>query len=292
MASFWVGRSAGTGGLSSSRVCARLLLLCATIDICAVPPPPPPPHTHMDCSRRAVKVCPFARLQIRTQYACPTAIDLDDAGSVNVAPKRIDASKLHSGPSTDLPVGCIAGDCHSGAGLYRWQSGSEYEGSFSDGQRNGSGTHTWADGKRYTGGWLSGKRHGVGAHSYAVGDRYEGSWELDIKEGTGLYSWVDGSIYTGDFVFNQAHGQGTKQWADGDSYTGVWDDGKQHGYGTLTWANGTRWVGVWDTGKMTNDGMQLCSDTQFTSNSACVSECPPGTSADATNHCLHQTDEL
>ena len=44
-----------------------------------------------------------------------------------------------------------------GSGIYTWQDGRRYEGSYINDKKEGQGTYTWADGRMYMGEWKEGK---------------------------------------------------------------------------------------------------------------------------------------
>ena len=49
-----------------------------------------------------------------------------------------------------------------GQGVYVWQDGRKYEGSYLLNKKNGHGVYTYSDGSRYRGEWKNGVQHGTG----------------------------------------------------------------------------------------------------------------------------------
>lgn len=50
-----------------------------------------------------------------------------------------------------------------GQGVYTWQDGRKYEGSYNHNKKHGKGTYTYSDRSKYTGEWQDGVQHGVGS---------------------------------------------------------------------------------------------------------------------------------
>lgn len=170
---------------------------------------------------------------------------------------------------------CMSGNCYSGEGIYQFDSGGKYSGTFRNGKMHGYGSFVSRSGTKYVGAWYNGKRQGKGemrfangdfysgdfrdnrleGHGkikYAVGDSYIGSWKYNKANGSGKYYFKDGDIYTGKFIAGKFHGKGTMQYANGSSYVGYWADNKKHGRGTYTDTNGRTKNGLWKYGKMTS----------------------------------------
>jgi hypothetical protein len=65
-----------------------------------------------------------------------------------------------------------------GYGVYFWQDGRRYEGSYLKDKKDGFGTYTWADGRQYVGMWKNGKQHGEGKYTVSPpGTTRNGIWE-------------------------------------------------------------------------------------------------------------------
>lgn len=125
-------------------------------------------------------------------------------------------------------VGCVAGTCESGLGIYVHESGERYEGDF-----------------RYS------KRHGTGVQYYPDGRmKYKGDFRNDRREGYGAYYFTNGDKYVGLFLGNAPHGKGTYYYADGDRFVGIYEHGKRNGQGTVYRRNGQRESGVYQNDEL------------------------------------------
>ncbi|WP_004471864.1 MORN repeat protein [Leptospira santarosai] len=81
--------------------------------------------------------------------------------------------------------GCKNGNCKNGPGIYVYDTGEVYSGSFKDD-----------------------KRHGYGDIFYRDGDRYSGYFQNDKKVGTGTYRFANGSVFSGRFYDNGESAEG------------------------------------------------------------------------------------
>ncbi|AEI51479.1 MORN repeat-containing protein [Runella slithyformis DSM 19594] len=130
-------------------------------------------------------------------------------------------------PTQDEPeddnVGCVAGNCDNGLGIYIHESGERYEGDF-----------------RY------GKRHGTGVQFYPDGAmKYKGDFRTDQRTGYGAYYFPNGDKYVGLFLNNLPHGKGTYYYADGDRFVGIYENGKRNGQGAFYHRDGRREAGIY-----------------------------------------------
>ncbi|EMI67347.1 MORN repeat protein [Leptospira noguchii str. Bonito] len=72
--------------------------------------------------------------------------------------------------------GCKNGNCKSGQGIYVYDTGEVYSGTFKND-----------------------KRHGFGKIQYKDGDLYSGYFQNDKKVGTGTYRFANGAVFSGRF---------------------------------------------------------------------------------------------
>ncbi len=101
-------------------------------------------------------------------------------------------------------TGCIDGDCNQGHGIWRFDNGDMYVGS-----------------------WNNGVKEGQGLYRYAHGAHYFGSWSSDMKHGHGTYQFANGARYDGGWFQGQRHGLGVEIQPNGNHVQGQWHEGKQ-----------------------------------------------------------------
>ncbi len=90
------------------------------------------------------------------------------------------------------------------------------------------GVYIWNDGRKYYGSWLNNDMHGYGIYIYADGVRFDGQYSNDKKEGYGLYYWTDGRKYEGYWHKGKQHSIGVyKDTNKGTSKYGLWEFGKR-----------------------------------------------------------------
>lgn len=63
-----------------------------------------------------------------------------------------------------------------GKGVYTWDDGRKYEGSYYKDKKHGFGIYKWADGRIYEGMWLEGRQHGKGKYVLPDGTAKVGRW--------------------------------------------------------------------------------------------------------------------
>lgn len=179
-------------------------------------------------------------------------------------------------------VGTFRNGMQDGTGFLMFQSGSVYQGSWSEGQLSGTGTFYWDDtalgtlegewsyvenvsyvdssgniSGHYTGLKCNDKRNGYGVYTWTNGNVYTGEWKDDKREGTCRLVYAAGGVYEGTYSQGQKDGHGTYTWEDGGFYDGEWKENKRSGKGTMAYANGNVYEGEWSddtrngTGTMT-----------------------------------------
>lgn len=125
----------------------------------------------------------------------------------------------------DENVGCIAGNCENGYGIYVHESGERYEGDFRMGRRHGMGVQYYPDGKmKYKGDFQADLRAGYGAYYFPNGDKYVGLFQNNLPNGKGTYYYVDGDRFVGIYVNGKRNGQGALYHRDGRKVMGVYSN--------------------------------------------------------------------
>jgi len=131
-----------------------------------------------------------------------------------------------------------------------------------EGQRHGKGLYEWNNGDRYEGTFQNGKRHGKGVFVWNTGDRYEGDYRNGRRHGRGSYVWSTGARYDGQYAFSKREGRGVFTDNDGSRFEGWWQEDKEHGHGILSYPDGRRIEDMWIKGKRKSEIEQGTSTTQ------------------------------
>lgn len=138
-----------------------------------------------------------------------------------------------------------------------------YTGDFDkEGQRHGQGLYEWNNGDRYEGTFQNGKRHGKGVFVWNNGDRYEGDYRNGSRHGRGSYVWSTGARYDGQYAFSKREGRGVFTGTDGSRFEGWWQEDKEHGHGILSYPDGRRIEDMWIKGKRKSEIEQGTSPPQ------------------------------
>ena len=189
--------------------------------------------------------------------------------------------------------GAWANDWFHGHGVLRWNSGSVYEGNFSEGYRDGEGIYTYSaasacvryegnyvkdkvngfgkliyrDGSCYEGEFKNGKYDGRGKLTHADGSEEEGIWkEGTLYDGKGIVRSKNGDVYEGTLAGGKKSGTGKMTFSEKDSrreYEGEWADDRKNGHGVLRWKNGTVYEGEFAEDKLCGKGRFVISEGEF-----------------------------
>lgn len=191
---------------------------------------------------------------------------------------------------------CIEGDCKNGTGVYLWENGIRYEGTFLKSNMEGEGTYYWPNGTTHKGTWKAGRQHGEGIYTTADGRQKIGVWEYgtfikrtdaapakvsstnvtmkqpknfktgcvsgNCKNGVGTFVWEGQGWYEGNFTNYKKNGYGVFYWLDKSKYIGEWQNDERHGKGIYQFPNLTTKGGTWMNGQLTqeNKNMVIPSD--------------------------------
>lgn len=72
-----------------------------------------------------------------------------------------------------------------------------YFGESQDHQMHGQGVMKYESGSQYKGSFVKGRKHGYGVFVYAKGNSYRGDWLVDKKCGKGVFMHTSGNVYEG-----------------------------------------------------------------------------------------------
>ena len=120
---------------------------------------------------------------------------------------------------------CLQGNCYTGHGTYKWDSGNQYTGTFKNGFRDGEGVFIFTNGDKYIGEYKAGKRSGIGIYLFHDGLKYEGEYADDARNGFGIFTMTNGARYEGEYKDGMKHGHGKFIYPDGRSINGTWKFG-------------------------------------------------------------------
>ena len=96
-----------------------------------------------------------------------------------------------------------------------------YTGGFdSRGRRQGKGIFYFDSGDIYEGSFHRDFKHGIGTYKYAAGSSsysmYNGNWKMDNIHGKGVLTFSNGDKYSGDFLNDEMHGNGVYEFSNGN----------------------------------------------------------------------------
>ena len=86
------------------------------------------------------------------------------------------------------------------------------------------GVYEWNDGKKYEGTWKNNNMEGKGKYFYNDGRIYEGMFHNNLKDGFGIFYWPEGRRYEGNWLKGKPHGKG-KYFSKGKIKVGIWKKG-------------------------------------------------------------------
>jgi len=147
---------------------------------------------------------------------------------------------------------CFSGNCQNGEGVWKYDDGRRYEGSFIAGRPGGTGIVYLISGSEFSGRFKYGQYDGHGDVLYGNGV-YADCQRGNCIDGRGVLMFEDGSRYSGGFQNEMRTGYGGMELEDGSTYSGDFLDGKYHGLGSLILVDGTEYKGQFVEGKMDGD---------------------------------------
>tara|TARA_R110001632_G_scaffold6324_1_gene25676 strand:+ start:12248 stop:16060 length:3813 start_codon:yes stop_codon:yes gene_type:complete len=103
----------------------------------------------------------------------------------------------------NINSGCIIGNCTSGSGVYIYNNGAMYFGTFQNG-----------------------KRHGFGKLDFKGGNLYVGEFQNGNYHGLGTYVWSEYNYYMGEYQNGKYHGKGVMYYNKDRYDAGNWENGK------------------------------------------------------------------
>ena len=174
-------------------------------------------------------------------------------------------------PVSKIKTGCVSGNCDEGQGIYVWDDGSVYIGTFKNKIMEGHGNYFYKNGDCFTGNFKDSKPDSIGTFYTNSGSKYFGMMKVGIFDGFGIYYTPEGAIYrVGKWINNEKQepyripiGCITGNCIDkysiynslvGDHYEGSFKDSLMDGYGYYYSAIGDSYIGEFKKGKYDGKG--------------------------------------
>ncbi|MCF8056407.1 MAG: hypothetical protein K9K37_07190 [Desulfocapsa sp.] len=174
---------------------------------------------------------------------------------------------------------CVSGDCQNGEGVWKYDDGRRYEGSFIAGRPGGEGVIYLVSGSEYDGQFKYGLYdgggnvlfgdgsgaecergnciNGRGVILFEDGSRYSGGFKDEMRTGYGGLEMEDGSTYSSDFINNLFDGKGTLVLADKTEYSGWFLAGKMQGTINVRFPTNHKFVGLFENDHVVEDQGRL-----------------------------------
>jgi len=151
-------------------------------------------------------------------------------------------------------LGCIAGDCNNGYGVFMDPKKNRYIGEHKNGKKDGFGVFlTPKRGMYYATNWSNDKIAENKIKIFNFDNELLGI--LNVKEGKPMASLSDNKVDVGCVKGDCENGFGHYLWEDGTKYIGEYKNGTQHGQGAFTWAEG-KYIGEFNEGKSNGYGKE------------------------------------
>ena len=167
---------------------------------------------------------------------------------------------------------CISGNCKNGEGVWKYDDGRLYEGSFIADRPGGYGVITLRSGSEYSGKFKYGQYDGDGDILFSDGTPaacergncingrgimrfeddsiYSGEFKNEIRIGFGGIVFDDGTTFSGEFANNLYHGEATLTLPDTTEYRGMFENGLMHGEMRITFPTKHQFIGEFEDDKV------------------------------------------
>ena len=167
---------------------------------------------------------------------------------------------------------CIKGNCTDGEGIWHYNNGRQYEGTFIAGRPGGRGVLTLPSDAEYWGKFKYGQYDGDGDVVFRDGTPalcergncingrgvmrfeddsvYSGDFKNEIRTGYGGIQFDNGTTFSGEFAKNLYHGKGSLTLPDTTEYRGVFENGLLHGEISITFPTKNKFLGQFEEGKV------------------------------------------